>query len=189
MYRQPYADDGCLSPDTPVSGQLCVLPKRHGTSYLRLCALCVRGRTARFFPENLGEWKKHRTFAPLSKGSNLVKVIVSWCNGSTTDFGSVCLGSNPNETTSTRRTVLWCNGSTSDSGSASLSSNLSRTTCRQALVSHKRSKGFFMLGDTERHVRDTEIHRVFSCSTFHGAHRACPGTEVPGLRKCIDDFR
>ena len=25
--------------------------------------------------------------------------IVSWCNGSTTGFGSVCLGSNPGETT------------------------------------------------------------------------------------------
>ena len=166
MCRRPYADDGCSSPDTSVSGRLCVLPPRHGTLHIRLCALCVRGRTARFFPENLGEWKKRRTFAPLSKGSNLVKVIVSWCNGSTTDFGSVCLGSNPNETTSTRRTVLWCNGSTSDSGSASLSSNLSRTTCRQALVSHKRSKGFFMLGDTERHVRNTEIHRVFFLFDF-----------------------
>ena len=26
-------------------------------------------------------------------------MFVSWCNGSTTDFGSVCLGSNPGETT------------------------------------------------------------------------------------------
>lgn len=25
--------------------------------------------------------------------------IVSWCNGSTADSGSVCLGSNPSETT------------------------------------------------------------------------------------------
>ena len=25
--------------------------------------------------------------------------VVSWCNGSTTDFDSVCLGSNPGETT------------------------------------------------------------------------------------------
>ena len=25
--------------------------------------------------------------------------IVSWCNGSTTVFGTVCLGSNPGETT------------------------------------------------------------------------------------------
>lgn len=26
-------------------------------------------------------------------------IFVSWCNGSTTDFGSVCQGSNPCETT------------------------------------------------------------------------------------------
>ena len=155
-----------------------------------LCSLCVPPgaslapappRAARFSPENLGEWKKRRTFAPLSKGSNLVKVIVSWCNGSTTDFGSVCLGSNPNETTRTRRTVLWCNGSTSDSGSASLSSNLSRTTCSQALVSHKRSKGFFMLGDTERHVRDTEIHRVFFLFDFSWSTQSLSRCRASGL--------
>ena len=28
-------------------------------------------------------------------------MIVSWCNGSTTGFGSVCRGSNPLETTDT----------------------------------------------------------------------------------------
>ena len=31
------------------------------------------------------------------------KRIVLWCNGSTTGFGSVCLGSNPGRTTQKRR--------------------------------------------------------------------------------------
>lgn len=38
-------------------------------------------------------------------------VIVPWCNGSTTDFGSVCLGSNPGGTTKNpahRRVFLFC---------------------------------------------------------------------------------
>ena len=30
-------------------------------------------------------------------------MIVSWCNGSTTGFGSVCRGSNPRETTEKER--------------------------------------------------------------------------------------
>lgn len=29
--------------------------------------------------------------------------IVSWCNGSTADSGSVCLGSNPSETTNKQK--------------------------------------------------------------------------------------
>ena len=33
--------------------------------------------------------------------------IVSWCNGSTTVFGSVCRGSNPRETTH-RRSFIRC---------------------------------------------------------------------------------
>ena len=60
--------------------------------------------------------------------------IVLWCNGSTTDSGPVCLGSNPSRTTifeSILRCffiVLWCNGSTTDSGPVCLGSNPSRTT-------------------------------------------------------------
>lgn len=32
--------------------------------------------------------------------------IVSWCNGSTTVFGSVCRGSNPRETTLRRKLLI-----------------------------------------------------------------------------------
>lgn len=32
--------------------------------------------------------------------------IVLWCNGSTTDFGSVCLGSNPDRTTNSLELVV-----------------------------------------------------------------------------------
>ena len=32
--------------------------------------------------------------------------IVLWCNGSTTDFGSVCLGSNPDRTTNSLEQVM-----------------------------------------------------------------------------------
>ena len=35
--------------------------------------------------------------------------IVSWCNGSTTDFGSVCLGSNPGETTLQKANIFIIN--------------------------------------------------------------------------------
>ena len=38
------------------------------------------------------------TFATLLKSNR----IVSWCNGSTTVFGSVCRGSNPRETTQSK---------------------------------------------------------------------------------------
>lgn len=30
--------------------------------------------------------------------SKNIEIIVSWCNGSTADFGSACLGSSPGET-------------------------------------------------------------------------------------------
>lgn len=40
-----------------------------------------------FFYFLLHNPKKRRTFAPANDDR--------WCNGSTTDFGSVCLGSNP----------------------------------------------------------------------------------------------
>lgn len=33
-------------------------------------------------------------------------IIVLWCNGSTTDFGSVCLGSNPDRTTNSLELVM-----------------------------------------------------------------------------------
>lgn len=41
--------------------------------------------------------KNRRIFATLSTRGQLR--IVSWCNGSTTVFGTVCRGSNPRETT------------------------------------------------------------------------------------------
>ena len=35
--------------------------------------------------------------------------IVSWCNGSTADSGSVCLGSNPSETTNKQKQACISN--------------------------------------------------------------------------------
>ena len=44
-------------------------------------------------------------FKQVGRGGNIKNTLllhtVSWCNGSTADFGSACLGSNPNETTNT----------------------------------------------------------------------------------------
>lgn len=46
---------------------------------------------------DLAVFERIITFAP-----RYVKNIVPWCNGSTTDFGSVCSGSNPDGTTKVR---------------------------------------------------------------------------------------
>ncbi len=43
--------------------------------------------------------KNCSTFALLMFQTTKVAIIVLWCNGSTTDFGSVGLGSNPSRTT------------------------------------------------------------------------------------------
>lgn len=40
---------------------------------------------------------KNKNIIPLHPVKKMIDV--SWCNGSTTDFGSVCQGSNPCETT------------------------------------------------------------------------------------------
>ena len=46
-----------------------------------------------FFYKTFGNSKKRITFAVANQA------IASWCNGSTTDFGSACRGSNPREAT------------------------------------------------------------------------------------------
>ena len=46
-----------------------------------------------FFYKTFGGSKKCITFAVANQA------IASWCNGSTTDFGSACRGSNPREAT------------------------------------------------------------------------------------------
>ena len=51
---------------------------------------------ARFFYKTFGDSKKCITFAVANQ------MIASWCNGSTTDFGSACRGSNPREATTSR---------------------------------------------------------------------------------------
>ena len=46
-------------------------------------------------------WRNEKNFVSLHSFSQQ-KVIVQWCNGSTPDFGSVSLGSNPGWTTKSR---------------------------------------------------------------------------------------
>ena len=44
-------------------------------------------------------WKESRKAIPLHRFSRKALMIGLWCNGSTTGFGSVRLGSNPGRTT------------------------------------------------------------------------------------------
>ncbi len=53
------------------------------------------GLSSKIFPDKIGFYKINFNFALRYKR----KILVPWCNGSTTDFGSVSLGSNPGGTT------------------------------------------------------------------------------------------